>query len=70
MRNEGFFAAKKLFKICSGTSEPHSSLTLSRTCDVLAVAEVHVLHSFGEHDLVDGTCEREGEEKRKDKSEE
>ena len=30
---------------------------ISRTCEVLAVGEVHGLHSVGEHDLVDGTCE-------------
>ena len=29
--------------------------------------EVHTLHALGEHDLVDGACEREGEEKGKDK---
>ena len=29
--------------------------------------EVHALHAFGEHDLVDGTCGREGEEREKDK---
>ena len=26
------------------------------TEEVLAVVEVHVLHSFGEHDLANGTC--------------
>ena len=36
-------------------------LTLSRTCEALAVAEVHTLHAFGEHDLVDSACGREGE---------
>ena len=36
-------------------------LTLSRTCEALAVVEVHGLHAFGEYDLVDGTCGREGE---------
>ena len=36
--------------------EPHSSLTVSRTCEALAAAEVHALHALGEHDLVDGTC--------------
>ena len=43
------------------------TLTLSRTCEVLAEAEVHALHAFGEHDLVDGTCGREGEEREKEK---
>ena len=33
--------------------------TLSRTCEVEALREVHGLHAFGEHDLVDGTCGRE-----------
>ena len=42
-------------------------LTLSRTCEALADREVHGLHAFGEHDLVDGTCGREGEERKKDK---
>ena len=32
----------------------HSYLTLSRTCEVPASPEVHFLHAFGEHDLVDG----------------
>ena len=36
-------------------------LTLSRTFQALAEAEVHGLHSFGEHNLVDSTCGREGE---------
>ena len=42
-------------------------LTLSRTCEALAVAEVHALHSFGEYEFVDSACEREGEERGKDK---
>ena len=29
--------------------------------------EVHTLHAFGEHDLVDSTCEREGKEREKEK---
>ena len=32
------------------------TLTLSRTGEVIAVAEVHGLHAFGENDLIDGTC--------------
>ena len=40
---------------------------LSRTCEALAVLEVHAMHAFGEHDLVDGTCGREGKEKKKEK---
>ena len=36
-------------------------LTLSRTCEAVAVAEVHGLHSFGEYDLIDSACGREGE---------
>ena len=39
-------------------------LTPSRTCEARAVVEVHTLHSFGEYDLIDGTCGREGDEKR------
>ena len=41
------------------------TLTLSRTCEGLAAAEVHFLHAFGEHDLVDGTCRREGEVRKR-----
>jgi len=41
------------------SSDPHSSLTLSRTCEALAVAEVHAMQSFGEYDLVDSACGRE-----------
>ena len=41
---------------------------ISRTCEAPAVLEVHGLHAFGEHDLVDGTCRRdEGKERKKDK---
>ena len=40
---------------------------LFRTCEVPAAAEVHLLHAFGEHDLVDGTCGRKGEERKKEK---
>ena len=42
---------------------------LGRTCEALAEVEVHGLHSFGECELVDSACGREGEE-RKGKSEE
>ena len=37
----------------------HSSL--SRTCEALAEKEVHLLHAYGEHDLVDSACGSEGE---------
>ena len=47
--------------------EIHSYLHLSRTCEALAVKEVHGLHALGEYELVDGTWEREGEERKKDK---
>ena len=40
---------------------------ISCTCEVIAALEVHGLHAFGEHDLVDGTCRREGKEKKKEK---
>ena len=42
-------------------------LTLSRTCKAPASVEVHALHAFGEHDLVDSACGREGDEREKDK---
>ena len=32
------------------------TLSVSRTCEALAVEEVHGLHALGEHDLVDRTC--------------
>ena len=35
-------------------------LTLSRTCEAIAVLEVHRLHSFGEYDLVEVTYGNEG----------
>jgi hypothetical protein len=41
--------------------------TLCRTCEVIAVLEVHALHALGEHDLVDITCRWEGEERKKEK---
>ena len=40
-------------------------LTVSRTGEALAVRKVHFLHAHGEHDLVDGTCGSEGEERGK-----
>ena len=43
------------------------TLTLRLTGEALAHLEVHFLHAFGEHDLADGTCGREGEERKKDK---
>ena len=43
------------------------SLTFSRTCEALAVTEVHALHALGELDLVDGTCRKEGEKREKEK---
>ena len=48
-------------------ADHHSTLTLSRTGETKARLEIHVLHALGEHDLVDGTCGREGEERKKDK---
>ena len=44
----------------------HSSLNISRTGEAPAILEGHALHAIGEHDLVDGTCGREGEEGKKD----
>ena len=40
---------------------------ISRTCEARAAAEVHGLHAFGEYDLVDSTCGREGDEREKEK---
>ena len=37
-------------------------LTLSRTFEAPASLEVHGLHAFGEYDLVDSACGREGGE--------
>jgi hypothetical protein len=65
MRNEEASAAGRQNVL--NTYEPHSSFTLSRTCEELAAAEVHPLHAFGEHELVDGTCERESKKREKDK---
>ena len=36
------------------------TLTLSRTGEARAPLEVHGLHAFGEHDLVDSTCGKKG----------
>ena len=36
---------------------------IGRTCEAKALLEAHTLHAFGEHDLVDSACGREGEEK-------
>ena len=40
---------------------------ISRTSKFRALLEVHGLHAFGEYDLVDSTCGREGDEKEKEK---
>ena len=66
MRNEGACAAG-LQKCINLKYDPHSSLTLSRTCEACAVAEVHVLHSFGECQLVDSACGWECKVREKDK---
>ena len=47
--------------------EPHSSLSLCRTCEARAPIERHGLHAFGEYDLIDGACGREGEKREKEK---
>ena len=39
-------------------------LTASRTCEAIALLEVHGLYAFGEHDLVDSASEGKA---RKDK---
>ena len=46
---------------------PSLILTFGRTCEVIAVIEVHFLHALGKHELVDGACGKEGEKKEKDK---
>ena len=57
VRDEGLLAKNVFNKY-----EPSASLILdSRTCDAIAVAEVHGLHALGEHDLVDSTCRRREE---------
>ena len=53
--------------MCSGKMTFTHPLTLSRTCEAKAVAEVHGQHAFGEYDLVDGTCERKGKKRKKEK---
>ena len=42
------------------------TLIISRTCHAKAFLKFHGLHAFGEHDLVDSACEREGKERKKD----
>ena len=66
VRNEGRTAAG-LQKRINLKYDPHSSLTLSRTCEARAAAEVHALHARGEHDLVDSACGREGKDREKHK---
>ena len=41
---------------------------LSRTCEAPAQGEIHFLHALGEHELANVTCEREGEERKKDQT--
>jgi hypothetical protein len=40
---------------------------ISRTCEAIAFLEVHILHAFGKHDLVDSTCGQEDKEREKNK---
>ena len=42
------------------------TLTLSRTCDALAVREVHALHAHGKVQMGDVTCEKRGRATRKE----
>ena len=46
--------------------EPQSSFN-ERTCEADALVEVHALHALGKHELVDGACGKEGEEREKNK---
>ena len=63
MRKRVRLSRKKLFKlkIMFREDELHSYPTLGLTGEVPAVAEVHLLHSSGKHELVDSACGREGE---------
>ena len=65
VRNEGRRAAESQ-NVLNKYDLTHP-LNFSRTCEALAVAEVHGLHAFGEHDLVDSACGREGKGKKKEK---
>jgi hypothetical protein len=56
-------AGLKTYKINMNLTHP---LTLCRTCEATAVPEVHTLHAFGEHDLADVTCEKEGKEREEE----
>ena len=49
----------------SGKTTFTHPLTLSRTCEALTEHKVHFLHALGEHELVDGTCGREGQREGK-----
>ena len=65
MRNEGYAAGLKTYLIniiIRDLLDHTHPLTVSRTCEALAEGEVHGLHSFGEYDLVDSACGREGGE--------
>ena len=64
MRNEGRAAADRQNVL--NNYDHHSSL-LGRTCEALAILEVHMLHALGKQELVDGTCEREGKREEKEK---
>jgi hypothetical protein len=57
VRNEGLAGGRQ--NVLNKYNHHSSSNSHSRTCEAPAVSEVHTLHAFGEHDLVDGTCERE-----------
>ena len=66
MRKRVRLIRKNLFNyILSGSIlDHHSSLTVSRTCEAFAVAEVHFLHAHGEHELSNVPYGR-GKERRK-----
>ena len=66
VRNEEACAAGRQNVLLNNTFT--HSLTLSRTCEGIATHEVHFLHALGEHELANVTCEREGEERKKDQT--
>ena len=53
MRNEETRAAGRQNLL--NKYDHHSSLTLSRTCEIIALHKIHGLHAYGEHDFVDST---------------
>jgi hypothetical protein len=59
MRNEGGVRLNRQKCKVSMTS----LILLRRTCEAIAVVEVHFLYALGEHEFVDGTCEKDDKER-------